>query len=83
MKHTAIDLAGSIAATGIAPLSDAERHEIAAELISSNGYRCGRVLSVLPTDTPHVWRVCGMQDGAMDSLVTFQMNARKGLVARA
>ncbi len=83
MKHTAIDRAGSIAATGIAALSDAERQDIASELISSNGYRCGRVLSVLPTDTPHVWRVCGMQDGAMDSLVTFEMNARKGLVARA
>jgi hypothetical protein len=65
MKHTAIDIEGSIAANGIKSLSDAERHDIAAELIASNGYRCGH------------------QDGAMDSLVTFEMNARKGLVARA
>lgn len=83
MKHTAIDPESSIAANGITSLSDIERHHIAAELLSSNGYRCGRVLSVLPTETQHVWRVCGMQDGAMDSLVTFEMNARKGLVARA
>ena len=82
MKHTAIDFATSQSPADLTALSDTERQEIAAKLILRNGYRCGRVLAVLPTGTAEIWHVSGMQDGAMDALVTFQMDARTGIISR-
>jgi len=46
-----------------------------------NGYQCGRVLAVQPTDVPDVWQVSCSPDGAMDALVTYRMDARTGLVS--
>ncbi|MEH6830696.1 MAG: hypothetical protein V7661_07620 [Sulfitobacter sp.] len=77
MKHAAIDLA-----TDITALTDVDRQSITAEIISLNGFRCGRVLAVLPTRRPNVWRVSCMQDGAMDALATYDMDVRTGVVSR-
>lgn len=82
MKHNAIDLASSIKAVGITAMTDTERQDIAAELISLNGFRCGRVLAVLPTRRTDVWRVSSMQDGAMDALAQYEMDVRTGVVSK-
>lgn len=82
MKHTAIDLAASITAVNTSPMTDAERQELTAELISLYGFKCGRVLAVLPTRRPDVWRVSCMQDGAMDALATYEMDVRTGVVSK-
>lgn len=83
MKHTAIDLASSIAAVGFATLTDTERNALTAEIVALNGHRCGRVLAVLPTRRPDVWRVSSMQDGAMDALALFEMDVRTGVVIKS
>ena len=83
MKHIAIDLATNMSAVGINAITDTERQGIAAELISLNGFRCGRVLAVLPTRRDDVWRVSSMQDGAMDALAQFEVDVRTGVVAKS
>lgn len=73
MKHAAFDLITS-------DLSEAELERRTARLVTQSGFRCGRVLSVLPTRTPDMWQVSCMADGAMDALVCYRMNARTGAV---
>lgn len=80
MKNTATDIAQRLPAPGLAALTDTDRAALTAKLIQSHGLRCGRVLAVLPTDTPEIWRVSCMQDGAMDSLATYRMDLSTGRV---
>lgn len=82
MKHTAIDLASSIAAVDSTVMTDSERQTLTAEIVALNGFRCGRVLAVLPTRRPDVWRVSCMQDGAMDALARYEMDVRTGVVIK-
>ncbi|MDG1068378.1 MAG: hypothetical protein P8P40_08425 [Sulfitobacter sp.] len=81
MKKTTLILAASLLATSAAALTDSELKALSEEIITLNGYECGRVLAVQPTDVPDVWQVSCMADGAMDALVTYRMDARTGLVS--
>jgi len=81
MKKTALVLSAGLVANGAAAMTDTELKTLSEELISLNGFNCGRVLAVIPTDVPDVWKVSCMADGAMDALTTYRMDARTGLVS--
>lgn len=81
MKKTTIALTASMIASGASAMTDTELKALSAELISLNGFSCTRVLSVQPTAMPDIWKVSCMADSAMDTLVTFRMDARTGIVS--
>ena len=81
MKKTTLALTIIMAAGSAAALTDTELKALSAELITLNGFECGKVLAVQPTDTPDIWNVSCVAEGAMDALVTYRMDARTGLVS--
>ena len=81
MRKTTLILAASLLATNVSALTETELKALSEEIIMLNGYQCGRVLAVQPTDVPDVWQVSCSPDGAMDALVTYRMDARTGLVS--
>ncbi|WP_299413466.1 hypothetical protein [uncultured Sulfitobacter sp.] len=81
MKRTTLIVLAGLFANSAAALTDTELKALSAEIITLNGFSCGRVLAVQPTDIPDVWQVSCISDGAMDALVTYRMDARTGLVS--
>lgn len=82
MKQQTLAATARLIARDGAAMPAAELKALGAELILLNGFSCGRVLAVQPTELPDIWQICSMQDGAMDALVTFQMDVRTGVVSR-
>lgn len=81
MRRTTLAIATCLIAGEAAALTDSELKMLSAEIITLNGFDCGRVLAVKATDQPDIWQVSCMSDGAFDALVTFRMDARTGLVS--
>lgn len=83
MRKTTLAIATSLIATGVSGMTAAELKRLSAEIITLNGFDCGKILAVQLTEMPDIWQVSCVPDGAMDALVTFRMDARTGLVSGA
>lgn len=81
MKISTLRQMARAIAQNAAELTDIEMEALTAELVLMNGFQCARVLAVRPTRRADIWRVSCMADGAMDALVTYQMDARTGIVS--